>query len=97
MSNRNEIREYSLTDTLCNYIGETVTIYTTSGGVSGCGFTGVILSVNCHFIRLLTRFGVAPTSPFGTNSFNRTNRCGGVGSVCDIPLDRIASFCHNAV
>ena len=26
-------------------IGETVTIYTTSGGDSGAGFTGVVLSV----------------------------------------------------
>ena len=28
------------------YIGETVTIFTTSGGESGMGFTGVVISSN---------------------------------------------------
>lgn len=42
---------------LSNYIGETVTIFTSSGGQSGAGFTGVILSVNNVFVRLITRIG----------------------------------------
>jgi len=36
----------SISQLLSNYIGETVTIFTKSGGQSGAGFTGVILSVN---------------------------------------------------
>lgn len=96
MSFRSDIKDDTLAEVLCKFVGETVTIFTTSGGVSGCGFTGVILSVNPCFVRLITRFGVAPSSPFGNLGGNRFSRCG-PGSVCDIPIDRIVSFVHNAV
>jgi hypothetical protein len=96
VSYRSDIKDESLAEILCKYIGETVTIYTTSGGVSGCGFTGVILSVTPCLVRLITRIGVAPSSPFGHGGNQRFARCG-PGSVCDIPLDRIVSFVHNAV
>ncbi len=58
---------------LCNYIGETVTIFTKSGGQSGSGFTGVILSVNDCFVRLITRIGPAPGCALG-------NACNGMGN-----------------
>lgn len=45
---------------LANYIGKTVTIFTSSGGQSGSGFTGVILTVNECIVRLLTRIGPPP-------------------------------------
>ena len=48
---------------LNQYIGETVTIFTTSGGASGCGFTGVLLAVNCDFVRLSTLQGTPPANP----------------------------------
>jgi hypothetical protein len=107
------------------FVGETVTIFTTSGGASGSGFTGVILSVNSFFVRLVTEFGEAPANPFGGDSddmdddmdmgSSRGSRSGSfgrsdssrhrhrhrhdrtVGSVVDIPIDRIVAFCHNAV
>lgn len=100
---------------ICEYIGETVTIFTTSGGASGCGFTGVVLSVNQCFVRLITEQGSAPSNPLAENicgEFDgRGKGCGfegvgGVGSrehhrkfgsVCDIPIENIAAFCHNAV
>lgn len=90
---------------LCNYIGQTVIIFTTSGGVSGCGFTGVLLSVTCDTCRIDSRQGVAPACPLGSSFGGDTtcNNCGNyngfrsVGSVCDIPLDSIAAFCHNAI
>ncbi len=107
---------------ICEFIGETVTIFTTSGGASGCGFTGVVLSVNSCFVRLVTEQGMAPTNPLAENicgdmegngsrnGFGQVGGAGGrncngngnnngrvVGSVCDIPIDRIAAFCHNAV
>lgn len=92
---------------LKRYIGETVTIFTTSGGQSGQGFTGVVLAVNDCFVRLITRIGAAPGCALG-NSYNSRScsRCGerdfncsdrALGSVADIPIDRIASFVHNAV
>ena len=51
---------------LRRYIGETVTIFTTSGGESGLGFTGVVISVNCNFVRLITQIGIAPSCPLGS-------------------------------
>jgi hypothetical protein len=110
---------------LTEFIGETVIIFTTSGGVSGCGFTGVLTAVNCDYVRLVTQQSTSPTCPINNspccgelgntlgNNFNNNNdydECnanGGynrrpypiytVGSVCDIPIDKIAAFCHNAV
>ncbi|MGI6705014.1 MAG: hypothetical protein ACOX6S_01710 [Clostridia bacterium] len=115
---------------IADYIGETVTIFTTSGGQSGSGFTGVVLSVNDCFVRLLTRIGPPPGCSLGNacSGFQVGNEmyrggCGSgygyyspagyvgaiyaggwngypvstVGSVTDIPIDRIVSFVHNAV
>lgn len=82
-------------------IGETVTVFTQSGGESGQGFTGVLIAANSCFIRLVTGFGSAPDS-----AFNRRGGCccggggnGGsrFGSVTDIPVDKIVAFVHNAV
>lgn len=50
---------------LGEHIGETVTIFTTSGGASGSGFTGVVLFVNNNFVRLTTRIGPAPGCALG--------------------------------
>ncbi|MEA4845745.1 MAG: hypothetical protein VB106_00765 [Clostridiaceae bacterium] len=96
-------------DLLSDLIGETVTIFTTSGGQSGCGFTGVILAVNPCFVRLVTHIGPAPGCALG-NACNSSccpsiecRGCGGygnvrsVGSVTDIPIDRIAAVVSNAV
>jgi hypothetical protein len=97
------------------FIGETVTIFTTSGGASGNGFTGVVLSVNQNFVRLMTEQGTPPTNPINNtldvniNNFgfdgigstgmggNRRDNNSRFGSVCDIPIENIAAFCHNAV
>jgi hypothetical protein len=128
--NGNGTQGASLVRHISEFIGETVTIFTTSGGMSGCGFTGVVLSVNPCFVRLVTEQGMAPTNPLSENicgDFDNGGRdCGGpggpggpggmggmggmgkgrpngnghgrvTGSVCDIPVDRIAAFCHNAV
>jgi len=142
---------------LANYIGQTVTVFTTSGGESGRGFTGVLAMVNPSFIRLITQIGPAPGCALG-NCCDRERRyptnvggvqddvcmdgignypgnvqgqedypgnvrgqedyrdnvqgerdyisnqrridCSGnrgLGSVVDIPINKIASFVHNAV
>lgn len=118
---------------LSNYVGETVTIFTTSGGPSGFGFTGVLILVNPFFVRIITQVGPAPGCALGECCFGvpkaddgfdggvfggvdsgsvgggvsgtggggvtgRFNcRVNTVGSVTDIPIDRIAAFVHNAV
>lgn len=56
---------YSLVNNLARHIGQTVTIFTTSGGDSGRGFTGVLASVNCNFVRLITQIGPAPGCALG--------------------------------
>jgi hypothetical protein len=91
---------------LRNAIGQTVTIYTTSGGCSGSGFTGVLIFVDDCVVRLITRIGTAPACslgspccppgpapyrPYGTQEF------AGLGSIVTIPVDRIASFVQNAI
>jgi hypothetical protein len=89
----------------CNHIGETVTIYTKSGGQSGFGFTGVVLGVTHDFVRLITHIGPAPGCALGSDCTNGRGcrRCRGrfdirsVGSNVDIPLDAIAAVVYNAV
>lgn len=61
--------EQSFTRHLCRFIGQTVIVFTTSGGVSGSGFTGVLLSVNCDTIRIDSRQGFTPACPL-ENSFS---------------------------
>lgn len=51
---------------LANHLSETVTIYTTSGGESGEGFTGVLINVTCDFVRLLSDIGPAPSCALGS-------------------------------
>lgn len=98
---------------LASNIGQTVTIFTTSGGQSGRGFTGVLTTVNPSFVRLVTNIGPAPgcalgncCDPYPRNGGNVQGTAaqgrfdcgrGDLGSIVDIPVDRIAAFVHNAV
>lgn len=59
-------RERDIVRGLARYLGETVTVYTTSGGDSGAGFTGVLIAVNWDFIRLLSDIGPAPACALGS-------------------------------
>jgi len=87
---------------LPQYIGETVTIYTTSGGNSGGGFTGVLMSATDCYVRLIVCQGPAPCCAIGdgcvddrgTSEYCKDFR---VGAVAEIPCDRIACFVHNAI
>ncbi|MGI6038753.1 MAG: hypothetical protein GX257_09735 [Clostridiales bacterium] len=87
----------------CRHIGETVTIYTKTGGQSGCGFTGVILGVSDDFVRLITNIGPAPGCALGSDcncgGRGRRSRCRicSIGSNVDIPFDSIAAVVYNAV
>lgn len=109
----------SLLDQMAGYIGTTVTIYTASGGESGCGFTGVLSMITPCFVRLITCIGPAPCCSLGSacnrpaypypyggrrsggncgrEGRNRNGFINNVGSIADIPLDKIVAFVHNAV
>ena len=97
---------------ICEYTGETVTVFTSSGGLSGSGFTGVVLGVNGSFLRLVTQIGAPPACPISSvchDDYENGPKFSGcaqrppngqlrmVGSVCDIPICQIVAFCHNAV
>jgi len=67
----NESYNCNFVEHLSQFIGETVTIYTTSGGLSGQGVTGVVLGVNDCFVRLITAIGPAPTNTLlGANTYS---------------------------
>ena len=122
-------------DSLLRYIGQTVTIFTTSGGLSGSGFTGVLAGVHCGCIRLITDIGAPPACPIGSSCCDGRwsensdccdgfkgrrgwcwgsgwrNSCGcgwgsgrwgwrgfnWLGSVAEIPIEKIVSFTHNTI
>ena len=98
-----------LCDSLSRYIGQTVTIFTTSGGCSGSGFTGVLASVSENYVKLITNIGQAPSCPLGSSCSGYGHRCNQgcgcgcnygynwLGSVTEIPICKIASFTHNAI
>jgi len=64
---------------MARYIGKTVTIFTTSGGISGSGFTGVLASVDDRVVRLITRIGAGPACPLGPIQNGCCNTGGGCG------------------
>ena len=97
-----------LVESMCRHIGQTVTIFTTSGGLSGNGFTGVLLTADCHCVRLLADIGAPPACPIGsscTDVMTPTgidNDFGGfignpLGAVCVIPTCAVACFTHSAI
>lgn len=129
--------EHYLIESMRRYIGQTVTIFTTSGGLSGNGFTGVLAGICECTAKLITDIGMPPSCPVGSaccggypfgeyeepamsrceSRCGREPRCGcgshehhgygrrrhsrwggnWLGSVTEIPLDKIASFTHNAL
>ncbi len=55
-----------LVECMARYVGQTVTIFTTSGGLSGSGFTGVLICVDDQVARLLCDMGAPPACPLGS-------------------------------
>jgi len=60
-----------LVESMSRYLGQTVTIFTTSGGLSGSGFTGVLAGICNGCVRLITDIGAPPSCPVGSSC------CGG--------------------
>lgn len=69
---------------ISKYIGQTVTVFVASGGISGLGFTGVLISTNSTFIRIITKIGPPPASS--------------LGNTCVFPYTHLGfcGFCLNA-
>jgi hypothetical protein len=56
-----------LVECMLRYVGQTVTIFTSSGGLSGAGFTGVLTCVDCCAAKLITSIGAPPACPIGSS------------------------------
>lgn len=86
---------------LIKYIGQTVTIYTASGGDSGSGFTGVILDVKKDYIKVLSSVGSPPEFSFGNSDVKEELSEGkdmtSLGTITNIPINKIAAFVHNTI
>ncbi len=54
-------------ESLLRYVGQTVTIFTESGGLSGSGFTGTLAGVFHGAVRLITSIGAPPACPIGSS------------------------------
>ena len=106
------MREFTLIENMLNFCGQTVTIFTTSGGISGAGFTGVLVGVSCDTIKLIVTLGPAPDCSCGSAcgcacacgpflGRQSANNCGFnpcfVGAIAEIPVDKVVSFVHNAI
>jgi hypothetical protein len=88
-------------DGMYRYIGHTVTIFTASGGLSGSGFTGVLIDVDSRCVSLLVSFGAAPACPLGSacGRLDIAEQQSGhpFGAICEIPISAIVCFTHNAI
>jgi hypothetical protein len=88
-----------LSDMLQKYLGQTVTIFTNSGGPSGLGFTGVLMFADNTCVKLLTVPGIPPACPFFYKFARLSLKTGirTIGSIAVIRIEKIAAFIHNAV
>lgn len=66
MGRGSSCRRNDLIRDLIRHIGETVTIFTTSGGESGRGFTGILVGLDPTFVRLIAVIGPAPACALGS-------------------------------
>jgi len=55
-----------LIESMARYIGQTVTIFTKSGGLSGNGFTGVLAGICDGCVKLITDIGAPPACAVGS-------------------------------
>ncbi len=91
---------------MSQYIGQTVTVYTTSAGPAGFGLTGVLLECTDNHIRLITHIGPAPEIPqrkacrrcrYYKSCMEAAERLASVGSIAEIPLHSLVIFVHNSL
>lgn len=92
----------SFLQSLLKYIGQTITIFTVSGGASGDGFTGVLLEVSRDYIKVLSKPSSPPSLALGSIcEIEKSNIKGdnniSLGTMVNIPVDKISAFVHNVL
>jgi hypothetical protein len=100
-----DLDEDGLINDLSANTGRIITVFTKSGGCSGRGFTGLLVKVDCKFIKLITELPSAPRHPFGKR-FDQDDFGFGGGCCCErsrfgtaivIPIRDIVAFVFNEV
>jgi len=61
------MRDDCFIDSLSRCIGQTVTIFTSSGGASGSGYTGVLAGITDSSVKLITAIGSPPSCPISND------------------------------
>jgi len=61
------MRDSCFIDSLSGHIGQTVTIFTMSGSISGSGFTGILAGITDCSVKLITAIGARPACPCGSD------------------------------
>lgn len=91
----------SFVDSLLKYIGQTITIYTISGGSTGEGFTGILLDVTVDHIKILSRPAAPPSCPIDNccslEGEEMNEKDISLGVMTNILHDKIAAFVHNII
>ena len=78
--------------------GKIITVFTDSGGVSGCGFTGLLTEVRENGIILLTEFPSPPTLPGCVSRVHsKKRRTDRFGTKTFIPLAHVCAVVSNYV
>lgn len=96
-NNNNNVSDDAFED-LENNVGRVVTVFTSSGGCSGRGFTGLLVEANDDFIKLVTCPPTAPRHPLGlapTSLFGGPGCAGRLGTSCVIPTNKIVCYAFN--
>lgn len=93
------LNDNNFIQSLIKYIGQTITIYTVSGGESGSGFTGVLLDVKNDYIKILSKIASPPDFIYDTDEkeINENNEALSLGTMTNIPINKIAAFVHNTI
>jgi hypothetical protein len=93
------LNDNNFIQSLIKYIGQTITIYTVSGGESGSGFTGVLLDVKNDYIKILSEIASPPDfiSDTDEKEINQNNEALSLGTITNIPINKIAAFVHNTI
>lgn len=87
----------SFKESLLKFMGQTITIFTVSGGISGDGFTGVLLKVSNDHIILLTEIQSPPKISFEDSFSDNEKGDTSLGTITNIPINKIAGFSHNII
>ena len=81
-------------DALYDNLGRVVTVFTSSGGNSGKGFTGVLVSSNSRSIKLITSVPNISPNPFNNPSSSCVTQ---FGTNIEIPTDKIVAVCTSQI